>query len=197
MIVCSCIKLKTEYPEIKYYTLTQELKPPILTEQLKGTLQIKDFTISDENEKEYITVRLSNSKVHQNYYSRWSGDFSSLFSDFLFKRYNNSQVFSGGVVKSSSIAVPDYYLEGHIVEMFAYNSELDRSDSNIVFLSLKVNLFKRIGIKIEREPILSRTYNSKITRVSNSVSNIADSYSKCAADIADIMVRDFKLILEK
>lgn len=190
--ISGCISIKSEYPDITYYQLKQEASLIESKVSIEGILQIRDFAVSAEYDTEQILASWGNNRVQKYYYHRWITGISELFTDFLVTRYSRSKAFSGAVVKSNAAAVPDYFLEGQIIELQAVNSESDEPGANFCTITVKVNLIKRDKNKSERRIILSNTYTERTDRRNNTAATIPVAFSKCFSNIADMILVDIQ-----
>ena len=140
---CINVDFKGDYPEIEYYRLKQVDEISSNTGTVEGTLQIRDFSIGEELETNYLLALIDETTIKRYYYHRWITDCSSLITDFFINRFNSIDAFKGGIINSSSIIQPDFILEGQVIDMMAYNSTKDAAGSNYVNLTLRITLIKR------------------------------------------------------
>jgi len=192
LFLSGCFSITTKYPPIEYYKLHQE---PVSAKNLGKTdvtLMIRDFTIATELDNESLWAQWDNSKVQIYYYHRWITNISEMITDFFHQRYSNLHVFMGGVVKASSWIVPDYILEGNVLEMTAVNSESKSANSNYTNISIQVTLARRTPMKIGRDVVFTESYNQKVPREDNTIASIIPAFSKGFSQIADKMLLDIQ-----
>ncbi len=182
----SCISLREEYPEIHYYRLTQieDEMQNIGSGSIEGTLQIRNFSVSDAVDTDHFLGVWDDSRVQVYYYHRWIALASDLVTDFIITRYNDLRVFTGGVVKPSSILVPDYILEGQLIDMVAHNTK-DSKKTNFVYISLRVSLVKKIPMSIDKSILINKVFTLRHPRKDNSVESIAPAFSQAVSQICD------------
>lgn len=197
IVLTGCINLKDEYPEITYYTLKQEPNTLQFGDTLNYCLQIRDFTISDAYSSEHIFANLDKGIVDRYYYHRWQTDFNDMATDFLTLRFNTVNLFRLGVVSSGSLAMPDYILEGQILEIFAKTSDSKETGANYVNLIIKINLLERTTTTADLPIALTKVYEQKIQRQSNSIASIPEAYGKALSFIADRMLADIYAAIDK
>lgn len=188
-LVDGCVNVKSDYPSIEYYRLKQMDNPGFNLGTLDGLFQIRDFTISEELETVYLMALTDDTRIKRYYYHRWIGNCSEMITDFFITRYNKMNAFSLGVVRSSSVLIPQYIMEGQVLDMIARNSD-SGTEGSYVSLSVKVNVIKIEPMKIEKQVIHSKVYNTKIPRRDNSVTTIPIAYSQAFSEISDQVLSD-------
>ncbi|MBI5326228.1 MAG: hypothetical protein HZB41_13320, partial [Ignavibacteriae bacterium] len=82
-VLYGCISLKSEYPEISYYRLHQETVKSTDIINIPGTLQIRNFSCSDQLNTEHIMAIWDEAKVQNYYYHRWVSAPADLVTDFI------------------------------------------------------------------------------------------------------------------
>jgi ABC-type uncharacterized transport system auxiliary subunit len=198
LILTSCLSsLKNEYPDIKYYRLNQE--PSTLKNQgkIKGVVQIRDFKLSNEIESDNITAQWNGDNVQKYYYHRWSTELSSLVTDFFVTRFNTNSYFSEGAVKSGSMIIPTYIVEGNILEMMAYSTDKKNDKTNYVSVSVNIYVLKRIPLKTDIGILFNKVYNIKIPRADNLVESIPAAFGKALSQLSDNMLYDLQQAIAK
>ncbi|MFP4527404.1 MAG: ABC-type transport auxiliary lipoprotein family protein [Candidatus Kapaibacterium sp.] len=197
VITTGCINVRTEYPAISYYELQ---KQPISLEKIDtvpGALQIRQFDVVSEFDTDAILARLGPTEVERYNYHRWITDLSSMVTDYILSRYSRAGAFTNGIIGATSMIVPDYILEGQVLEMIAVNSESEERGANRVVFILKANLIKRRSMEVERDILLSETYNIEIPRRNNAVATIAPAFSKAIAQASDRLLVDIQNAIAK
>ncbi len=185
-----CISLKSEYPEISYYRLSQEPIKINNSGNIDGTLQIRNFSSSDQLNIDNIMVILDEDKVQNYYYHRWVSAPADLVTDFIIERINNAKLFNGGVIKPNSLVIPDYILEGHLLDMIAHNTKDLESDTNFIIISYQISLIKKEPLKTERNVLLNKLYTISVPRKNNEVASIAPAFSRGMSELSDMMLND-------
>lgn len=184
-----CISFKSEYPETSYYRLSQEPIKINNSGGIAGTLQIRNFSSSDQLNTEHIMAILDEERVQNYYYHRWVSAPAELVTDFIIERINNAKLFNG-VVKSNSLIIPDYILEGHIIDMIAHNTKERKPDTNYVIISYQISLIRKEPLKTERNVLLNKLYTISIPRKNNEVTSVAPAFSHGMSELSDKMIND-------
>jgi len=194
----SCISLREEYPEIHYYRLIQTEAAFQNNEigSIEGTLQIRNFSASDAIDNDHFLGIWDNNEVQVYYYHRWIANAADLFTDFLITRYNDLKVFTGGVVKPGSILIPDYILEGQIIDMTAYNTK-DSKQSNYAYISVRFSLVKKVPLSTDKTILINKVLSVKSPRKNNSVETIAPAFSIAVSQISDQMILEIQDAIRK
>ncbi len=190
LFAVSCINLKEPYPKINYYRISPEKSSVEHIKPLDATIMIRDFSASSEIETTHLLTMWDNDYIQRYYYYRWVADAPSMVGDFINNTFSKNKIFEKGVVTSSSMAVPDYILEGEILDMMAYSTKDGNTNGNYVYVAIKINLIKRTRILDENPILLSEVYNFKIVRQNNSVKSIPDAFSRAWSHLADQILID-------
>ncbi|MFC2129919.1 hypothetical protein ACFLSQ_00645 [Bacteroidota bacterium] len=190
LFLTSCISLRVEYPEIHYYRLSHHegTFQNIGLGTIDGTLQIRNFSVSDEVDTDHFLAIWGDTKVQRYYYHRWIANCADLITNFMLTRYNDLRVFTGGVVKPGSVIIPDYIMDGQVIDMVAYNGEDDDKKANYVYISLRISLLKKVPLSTDKTILLNKIFTVKTARKNNSVETIAPAFSKAVSQISDKML---------
>lgn len=193
LILNSCINFKSEYPEINYYTL--EFKDEYFKEvkKIPVSMQIRDFSTSRSYNSTKLTVRNSESAVKRLYYHRWISDPNDLITDFLINTYSKYNVFTKGIFSSSAISVPDYMLEGHLIEMASYDNEDD--DNYVSKITVKITVIKRQFNAPEDKLVFNKTYEKVITRDNEEYENIPKSFNRLFSEFSVDLLNDLERVI--
>lgn len=193
-----CVSLRTEYPEINYYRLEQigDKSQNIGVNSVVGTLQIRNFSVSDAVDTDNFLGVWEDNRVQVYYYHRWIANAADLVTDFIVTRYNDLRVFQGGVVKPSSIIMPDYILEGQLIDMVAHNSNSSKSP-NYVYISVRISLIKKIALSTDKTLLINKVFTVKSPRKNSSVETIAPAFSEAVSQIADQMLLEILDAIQK
>jgi ABC-type uncharacterized transport system auxiliary subunit len=195
LALSGCISLKSDYPEINYYRLNQEPGSFTNIGTLNGTLEIRNFTTSREYDTEHLLAVWEDTKLQKYYYHRWVTPCPELLTDFFVNRFIQLNVFTGGTVKSNTILVPDFIMEGQIIEMLAHNSKKDDAGSNYVLISVQINIVQREPLKSEKNIILNKLYTISFPRPNSEVTNIPPAFSKALSQLVDKLMVDVYEVL--
>ena len=195
--IYGCISLKSEYPDISYYRLAQEPSKFNSGTINDGTLQIRNFTASDQLNTEHLFAIWDGVKIQNYYYHRWVSAPAELVTDFIIERINNAKLFKGGVIKPNSLVIPEYILEGHLLNMIAHNSKEREPDTNYVTISFQISLIKKEPLRAEKNVLLNKLYTISIPRKNNEVVTIAPAFSRGFSELSDNMLDDISEAIKK
>ncbi|MCK5742971.1 MAG: hypothetical protein KAH48_12185 [Chlorobi bacterium] len=189
----SCISLKSEYPETTFYRFKQAPVNEQITGSVPGTLQIRDFAIGDDLDTDHLlAVWDEENRIQRYYYHRWIANCADLTSDFIADRFNTIGAFAQGTVRSSSMILPDYILEGQIIDMIAHNHDDDDEGLNYIYISIHISLIKREPLKADKAILLNKNYSKKVNRNNYKVKNIAEAFSLGMSELTDDMLMDIQ-----
>lgn len=197
VIFNSCVNLKSEYPSIDYYRLVQPPPGKVFENPAPIILQVRNISAASELETNLLFAVWEKHLVHKYYYHRWINDCPELITDFIVERINRSNIFSAGALKTSSVLMPDYYLEGQLMEFIAHSiDDDDFPEENYTLISIKFTLIKREPLKIEESIALSKIYDSKVIRPDYEIKNVPAAFSTGLAQICDSLMLDIKAALK-
>lgn len=187
LLLSSCIKLKEDYPSIDYYSL--QLKPIQIEKlgQVEGALLIRNFNISSEYETDHILVTWDDNRVQRYYYHRWLTNFNNMATDFVTMHINQVDIFSEGAISGSSLVIPDFVMEGKIMEMITFNSAKGQS---YVQLTVNARLMQRNIADNELAIKFNKIYTQRINRQNSQINNVAEAYSKALSLITQMIILD-------
>lgn len=187
-LIQSCISLKSDYQPTSYYRLEQKATSIQTVDTLPGTLYIRTFTTNEEYNNDHIVYFNEDSRQVDYYvYHRWLAEMPDMVTDFVANRYIEKNVFRKGIAQSGSALLPNYILEGKVLEMIADNGG---NNAGSVVLKLQITLINVEPMAIERPVILQRVYETRVKRTSSNTSSIPAAYSEALADITDRMLVD-------
>lgn len=187
----SCINLKSPYPAISYYRLASEPFNVKSIDTIKTTVQLRNLTINDEfNTDHIIATKLPGKEVQVYYYHRWISKFDDLVTGYMLSRLNGYGVFDGGVVGASSINLPNYVIEGRILNVNINNSDKIGTDVNWAEVTLNISFYSRSKEKPGLELLFNKNYTQRINRQNNLAKSIEPSMSKVIAFLSDMILVD-------
>ncbi len=196
LILCGCISLKDKYPAITYYKFEQGPKPAFKIDTLAGTLQIRDFTVNSSYDTDHLLAKYGTPpKIKKYYYNRWIANPGDLVTNFFVDRFSILSPFSGGVIKSASVLLPDYILEGQVINLIGVNGEDDEPGENSVAIGIKITLVERAGTSAKRTIIISKVYELNVDRDDSSAESMAAAFGQGLTQIADMLLSDMQEIL--
>ena len=180
----SCIKLdfKNEYIEVDYYTLSQAEFKTVKDVKIDKSVMIRNFTIATEFDTEYLFEKKGENEIEIYHYHRWLDLPAPLFTDYLTKRFINSETFSS-VLKSGSFAIPDLIIEAHIVEFGGYQI----NKQSYSFIKMNINVLKNNS---KKDVLLSKMYEHIEPRKNKKASSIPEAMSLGISEISDKLIID-------
>lgn len=134
----SCFSIKSDYPEIKYYTLNPGISVLTIPKQINKSISMRSFTLQSDLHPERISVKGVNSSINYLFRQRWGADIDKLLSDYIFESLSNENIFSKGVYKSSENIFSDYVLDCQIIDFSAYNDSKNDDFKIKIELNLQV-----------------------------------------------------------
>ncbi len=192
-VLYGCMSLKDDYPAITYYNFEQGPKPAGEIKKLEGTLQIRDFTVSSSYDTDHLLAKYGTPpKIKKYYYNRWIADPGDMVTNFFVNRFNILSLFSGGVIKSASVLVPDYILEGQVINLIGINGENDDPGENSVAIGIKITLVKRANTTVKRSVLIAKVYEINVDRNDSSAESMAEAFSDGLTQIADKLMIDIQ-----
>jgi ABC-type uncharacterized transport system auxiliary subunit len=195
-LISGCIHLKDEYPKINYYTLIQE--PTSLSNMAPKnvSLVVRDLNLNETYAGVQLLAHWEKSRIQKYFYHRWINDFSQIATDFLITRFDRMNVFQGGVSNSTSAQIPDYILEGNIIDLYAQNNENIIAGNCFVNMEVSVTFFRRNLSGSPIEQLFTKNYSQKTQRRNNDAESIPDAFSKSYSMICDQIIVDVNNAVE-
>ncbi|MDX9789908.1 MAG: hypothetical protein WC313_06870 [Candidatus Kapaibacterium sp.] len=195
LLVQSCINLREPYPKIEYYNLSAEKTMLVDLPLRESTVMLRRVIVNESIDTPHLLVMNEPSSVQRLFYHRWISDISTISTDFILTRINQSGLLKKGVVNSSSIAIPDYIIEPQLIEMTATNYSLPDTSSNYVSVEINVKFLKRMPDN-KLEIIHNGVYKQKYIRRKKGISSIPQAYSKVFSLAVDNMISDLSNIIK-
>ena len=195
VIFTACVNLREPYPIIEYYNLKQE---PTLLKGLpvkKPTVMVRRVIVNEAIDTPHLLINTDPTSVQKLFYHRWISDVSTISTDFLITRINQSGLLSNGVVRSGSIAIPDYVIEPQLIEMVAFNANLPGANESYVKVEFKVDILKRMPDN-KLEILYSSTYEQKFVRRKTDIKYIPEAYSKVFSLAVDNIISDLSNVIK-
>jgi len=186
-LLSGCINLREDYPEINYYTLSNTSNKES-REKVFGILQVRNFSAPVALAGQRIMVQDYDGSSQRLYYHRWSDNFDQLFTWLAISRLSEQKIFSGGVVSQNTNLVPNYILEGEILNLNAFNHKIP--DSSFVELSVKFSL---LGYNADSSNFIlyfTNSYKQKVMRNNAKPNSIPRAVNTAANDIIEKMTID-------
>jgi ABC-type uncharacterized transport system auxiliary subunit len=191
----SCVNLREPYPKIDYYSISQETSLLTNLPVKDAKLMVRRVLVNESFDTPHILIKTELSGVQKFFYHRWISDVSTMTTDFVITRLNQCGLFKNGVLRNSSLAIPDYFVEIQIIDMTAYNFEPPRTQENYVSIELKADILKRMpdnSLKI----LSGKSYKQTYTRRIEGTKYIPEAYSKVFSLAVDNLVSDLSNNIE-
>lgn len=181
-----CINLREDYPIINYYSLSN-LSSKELRQKIPGVLQIRNFTAPLYLSGQRILVENFDGSSQRYYYHRWSDNFDQLLTWLAISKISSLKVFTGGVVSQNTNLIPDYVLEGELLNYRPFNHKIE--DSSFVEMTIKFTLIGFNQDSANYRLYFTRVYNQKISR-NNRPASIPIATNLAANEIIDLLIND-------
>lgn len=189
LMLASCVNLREPYPIIDYYSITQESSLLKNLPVKEVSLMVRRVSVNESFDTPHILVTNEFSGVQKLFYHRWVSDVSTLTTDFVVTRLNQSGLFKYGVLRSESVTIPDYILEIQLIDMTAFNFEPPRTQENYVTIEIKADLIKRMPNN-KLETISGSSYKQTYTRRQEGLKFIPQAYSTVFSLAVDNLISD-------
>lgn len=189
VMFAGCINLREPYPKIEYYNLRQVSSAPKDYPKLEQTVMLRRMLVNESIDSPHILMTTQGTNIRRLFYHRWISDLSTLGTDFIVTRLNQSGLFKNGIIRSASVTNPDYIIEPQLIEMITNETINDNPDENFVSIELKVDLVKRMD-NSKFEIVMSKSYKKQLKRESKELKYIANSYSMIFSDAIDNLISD-------
>jgi ABC-type uncharacterized transport system auxiliary subunit len=195
-MVSGCIHLKDEYPKINFYILKHEPTSLSNMAQKNVSLVIRDLYLNEAYSGSQIFANWEKNRVQKYFYHRWINDFSQIATDFLITRFDKMNIFKGGVSNSSTTIIPDYIIEGNIIELYAQNNEIINKNNCFVNMEVSITFFRRNKSGVPIEQVFTKIYSQKTQRPNNDAETIPEAFSKSYSIICDQIIVDVNNAVE-
>lgn len=191
-LIQSCFSFKSEYPEIKFYYLTQEPFSFRTIAKMDIGIVCNDFDFPYEViSTNQLQIKFSGNYIKKYYYHRWAVTPDRMIMDFIVQRLNLSNSFVGGVTKISAMNYPQYILNGQVLDFSAYNLA-EKSEENYVNISIRIWVVKLEPSSSDKKIIFENTYMFKQARTNSSIGSIPPAFSKALSNLVDKMIFDLQ-----
>lgn len=191
LLFFGCLSIRTPYIPTKYYSLNQMPFNFKNIAELETFVIFNDFSVPEELVDNRIMVWFGDGSVQKYNYHRFTTDYVALINDFILTRLNLSKAFKFGVSVTSSTIVPDYIIEGKVLEFRAYSDKENKS-RNWVYVSIQVTLLKYVPISNQNKVVLSKVYTQKVERQGKEPLTIPPAFSIALSTIVDKMIFDLQ-----
>ncbi len=186
-----CFSIRSPYIPTKYYSLNQMPFSFKNIAELETFVIFKDFSVPEELVDNRLMVWFEDGSVQKYNYHRFTADYGQLINDFILTRMNLSKAFKYGISVSSSTIVPDYIIEGKVLEFRSFGDKENKL-RNWVNVSIQVTLLKYVPISNQNKVVLSKVYSQKVERQSKEPSKIPSAFSIALSTIVDKMIFDLQ-----
>jgi len=189
-----CFSIRTPYIPTQYYTLNQQPYAFKNIAELETFVLYKEFTVPEELVDNKVIVWFEDGSVKKYNYHRFTSDYPDLINDFIFTRLNLSKAFKYGISNSSSSIIPQFILEGKILEFRAYGDSKDKNKS-WVNVAIQANLLKYIPVTNQNKVVLSKVYSQRVDFTSREISSIPQAFSTALSAIVDRLIIDLQTVI--
>lgn len=184
-----CFSIRTPFIPINYYYLNQEAFSFRNIAEIETYIVFREFNVPDELYDNKLMIWFDDGTVQKFNYHRFSSDYPELINNFIFNRFNLSKAFKYGITTFNSSIVPNFILEGNVLEFKSYASKKDKK-RNWVQITLNANLIKYLPMTTNKEIVFSNTYSQRIEVQERDNSLFVLGYSKALSLIVDKMILD-------
>jgi ABC-type uncharacterized transport system auxiliary subunit len=190
-VLPSCINLKSDFPKIVYYKLTQTPinETEATTLYADKSIFIKSFKISSELETAKIMVSEDNWRVKKYNYHQWTAPLNEILTEFTINRISRYGAFRKGVSSSAFSTNNDFVLECNVLNCVINNSTTTARPNNVE-LSISATLLRPDGTTLSYSPMFSKTYTKSLARKDNSLETAVDALSILMSEITDAILVD-------
>ncbi len=191
ILLMGCLSIRTPYVPVNYYYLNQEPFSFRNIAELETYIAYKEFTVPEELFDNRFMIWFDDGTVQKFSYHRFNADYSEIINSFIFIRLNQSKAFKFGVNQLNSSIVPNYIIEGSILEFKSYAEKEDKK-KNWVQVSILVNLVKYKPLTTKKEIVFSKTYAQKFDISERENSKFVEGYSKLLSLLIDKVIFDIQ-----
>lgn len=189
IVTNSCINLKSDYPDIQFYNISPDFDSIKSDFQIPGSIFIRQFSSGNAYDTDYFIASTGENKIKKYFYHRWTDNFNNLATDYFIQTFTRKKIFSDGVYESTSYIIPDFVLEGHIIEILAHN-DLDNNENNYASISINLSFINRGNKLNEPVKLFNKEFSAKVKRPNKKVSTIAPAFDSCMTIITNKLIKE-------
>jgi ABC-type uncharacterized transport system auxiliary subunit len=194
-VLSGCVNIREPYPVVEYYILKQDKTMLKDLPKSKHSVMLRRVVVNESFDTPHLLINHEGSKVQKLFYHRWIADISTISTDFVITRLNESGLLSKGVIRSSSVATPEYIIEPQLIDMTAFKSDTGDVNNNYVSIEIKVDIVKRMPNN-NLDVVFSKLYQQKYIMNKTEISYIPDAYSKVFSIAVDNLIADLSNVLK-
>lgn len=187
----SCFSIRSPFVPINYYYLSQEPFSFKNIAEIETYLVVREFTVPNDLLDDRLMIWYDDGTVQKFNYHRFSADYSKVINNFILTRMNLSRAFKYGVFSLSSAVVPNFILEGQVLEFKTYTERKDKK-KNWTQIALQINMIKYEPMATNKKVVFTKTYSQRIDFDKQTQTNIVQNYSKALALLVDKMILDIQ-----
>lgn len=191
--ISSCISVKSDYPDIKYYNINFNKDSIADCNTIEGSLLIRGFEISNEYNTDHILVN-TEGKVKRYFYHRWIKNFEQIATDYTIKAITEKEIFSDGVYTISTYIAPDYVLEAYVMEVKTVFDE--ENEDFFVRLKIKFNMIQRKEITTDPVEIFNKVFTSVIKIEEDRIKHVPPAVESAMEDILSQLINEISYLSE-
>ncbi len=192
LLISACsFSIKSEYPEIHYYDMTDGAPQQIAkSEAISQSIYIKPFSSLSQFDTDQMIEKRDENKIHRFFYHRWIEDFSDLFRNITIAQLKRSEISAAGVISNAAeISTPELVLEAQVIDAMAY--AIDDSDNYSVTLEVEFTL-KKYETSDNQPILLKKIYKESIKRDGDEANTINIAFAKAANIILKNLQNDIQ-----
>ncbi|MCX7909161.1 MAG: ABC-type transport auxiliary lipoprotein family protein [Ignavibacteria bacterium] len=190
-LFAGCVSIRTPFIPTQYYYLSQEPFSFRNIAEIETNIVFREFTVPEELFDNRLMIWYEDGTVQKLQYHRFNSDYSDLLNNFIFTRMNLAKAFKFGINKLNTANVPDYILEGNILEFKAYSEKKDKK-KNWVQIALQVNLLKFNPMSTNQNSVFSKIYTQRYEVTEPEYSKFVQSFSKALSLLVDKIILDIQ-----
>ncbi len=186
-LINSCVSIKSDYPDIKFYALDFNNDNISAGKKIEGSLLVRGFEISNEYNTDYLLVNTEGS-IKRYFYHRWIKNFELLATDYIVKAMTEKEIFSKGIFTISTYIAPDYVLEGYVMDVKTVFD--DENEDYFVELKIKFNMIERIQITKEPVELFNKVFSSKVKIEDDKIMLVPPAVETAMEDITSRLISE-------
>jgi ABC-type uncharacterized transport system auxiliary subunit len=190
MIVNACsFSIKSEYPEIKYYDMTDNnLSSKKIENSIPYSIYIRPFSSLSQFDTDQMIEKRDGNKIHRFYYHRWIEDFSDLFRNITIAELKRSEIAGKGVVDNALMfGNPELIIDAQILDAMAYN--IDETDNYSVVLEIEFTVSK-YAENNQTNILLKKIYKESVKRNGSEAATINSAFAVASNNIISQLLDD-------
>lgn len=187
----SCFSIRTPFIPINYYYLNQETFSFRNIAEIETYIVFREFNVPEELYDNKLMIWYDDGTVQKFNYHRFHSDYPELINNFIYNRFNLSKAFKYGLTTFNSSIVPNFILEGNVLEFKTFAHKKDKK-KNWVQVTIQSTLVKYKPLAPVKEVVFSHTYSQKMEVPERENSSFVQGFSKALSLVVDKMILDIQ-----